>query len=136
MNSDPPVRDPPEDNEIDPDDVEELPDEDGEVIAEEITNPSIRNELLLAALGEQVDDDKVNPLTAIGTAARENPEAIDALLDGLRMPSLPPPPLPTEPPPAKVPTTLPAPPDEEDEDEEEAAFYAAISLPPGPPKPK
>ncbi len=66
-------------------DVELLPDDDppdDEPIAEETTNPAIERELLLAGLGEEVDR-KENPLDAIGEAARDNPDAIDALLEGL-----------------------------------------------------
>ncbi len=90
-------------------DVELLPDDDppdDEPIAEETTNPAIERELLLAGLGEEVDR-KENPLDAIGEAARDNPDAIDALLEGLDEP-------PPEPP--KIPTTRPSPPpDDEDE---------------------
>ncbi len=68
-------------------DVELLPDDDP--IAEETTNPAIERELLLAVLGEEVDREE-NPLDAIGEAARDNPDAIDALLEGLDTPSPPP----------------------------------------------
>ncbi|MEI7512019.1 MAG: hypothetical protein WCK01_01000 [Candidatus Uhrbacteria bacterium] len=102
-----------EPEEVDPDDVEEL-------LEEEITDPAIQRELLLAEIGEQLDN-RINPLDDIGRAARDNPDALDALLDSWRMESLPPP--------------APAPPVDE-EDPEEAAFYAKISRVPAPPKPK
>ena len=92
----------------DENDVELLPDDeptDEDPLVEEITNPAIQEELLLAELAEQIDH-KEDPRDAIGEAARENPDAIEALLEGLDPPPEPP----------KIPTTRPSPPPDDEDD--------------------
>ncbi|HVM91030.1 MAG TPA: hypothetical protein VMU11_03995 [Verrucomicrobiae bacterium] len=138
MSSDPPTRAPPE-GEADPADVEDLGDE-YDIEVDETTDPSIQRDILLAVLAEAPAERPKNPLADIAQAARENPDAVDAMFDSLRLPSLPPPP--PEPPPEhpeapySIPPVLRVPEDEED-DPDEAEFYSRVTgIPLPPPKPK
>ncbi len=94
-----------------------------ETAADEATVVGFREELIEALREPGAGG---NPLAAIGEAAAELPEGIDALFDRITLPSSPPPTIPA-PAPSDDATTDPAPPPPVDHDDFEAEFKAFMA---------